>query len=570
VQLYDLSNGSPHGKPIGPAGGGQVMAISPGGQSALVIHSRDELRLWDVATGTPFGLPISDKGSLDVALFSPDGRILVTGSQEHTLAFWDAATGAQLGGFLPQPGAVDCGSFSPDGKTFVAGYDIGDAQLWDVATGTALGAPFPHPGSLTAALFSPDGKMLLTACDDGRARLWDVATRTHLLPPFPRGATSAAFRPDGRAFVTGDYDGLAQLWDTATGMPLGPPLSHGSVVRRQAFSPDGKVYFTSGGSHTIHMMANSPELPEDPDRLATWVEVLTGLSLDARKGSIQVLDNESWLERRERLRRQGGPPEPSVKQRFIPIHLRPDPTARARALMERESWEAAEAAFDEAVRARPRWVSIWLERGRFHMTRGHLEKATVDLAEAIRLQPWYLPSRYEHALSLLALGDQAGLRRACSDLLDRFGTTSDPHIANTGAWCCLLGPDAVADREAAVRLAELAVNDAAESEKANHLNTLGAALYRAGRFEEAIRRLEEGIRKRGGKSLPQDWVFLALSHHRLEHRAESRRWLDRLRDRQPSEDPGRWEDELEIRLLRSEAEAVIIHDPIFPADPFAH
>ena len=38
------------------------------------------------------------------------------------------------------------------------------------------------------------------------------------------------------------------------------------------------------------------------------------------------------------------------------------------------------------------------------------------------------------------------------------------------------------------------MNDAPEAEKPDFLNTLGAALYRAGRFEEAIRRLQEGIR----------------------------------------------------------------------------
>jgi len=27
--------------------------------------------------------------------------------------------------------------------------------------------------------------------------------------------------------------------------------------------------------------------------------------------------------------------------------------------------------------------------------------------------------------------------------------------------------------------------------------------------------------------------------------------------------------ELELRLLRSEAEALILYDPVFPADPFA-
>jgi tetratricopeptide (TPR) repeat protein len=103
------------------------------------------------------------------------------------------------------------------------------------------------------------------------------------------------------------------------------------------------------------------------------------------------------------------------------------------------------------------------------------------------------------------------------------------------------------------------------------LNTLGAALYRAGRFDEAIRRLEEGIQIRGGgPGDPTDWSLLAMAHHRLGHRDLARRWLERMGDYQPSESPSRFTRELEIRLLRSEAEAVVLFDPVFPADPFAH
>jgi len=158
---------------------------------------------------------------------------------------------------------------------------------------------------------------------------------------------------------------------------------------------------------------------------------------------------------------------------------------------------------------------------------------------------------------------------ACSDLLDRFGSLTSHHIANNVAWYCLLAPRAVANRAAPVRLARLAVNDAPEAEKPTFLNTLGAALYRAGRSQEALRRLEEGIRKRGGESLPQDWVFLAMAHHQLGHHAEARRWLDQLRAYRANEIPATFWNELEIRLLRSEAEAVILYDPAFPSDPFA-
>ena len=117
-------------------------------------------------------------------------------------------------------------------------------------------------------------------------------------------------------------------------------------------------------------------------------------------------------------------------------------------------WDEAEAAFDELVRARPYNASSWIERsrfhiarGRFHIARGQPERAVADFTRAIRIQPKNLGLRYCQALSLLAQGDQAGLRQACSDLLGRFGATADPQTANSVAWSCILGPDSVADRE---------------------------------------------------------------------------------------------------------------------------
>jgi tetratricopeptide (TPR) repeat protein len=237
--------------------------------------------------------------------------------------------------------------------------------------------------------------------------------------------------------------------------------------------------------------------------------------------------------------------------------------------VERKQWDAAEAAFDEAMRARPFNLAIVVERGEPYAKSALWSKAAAYYATKARQYPDVVRLHYCHLLSLLALGDEAGLRQACSELLDRFGSSTSHHIANDVAWDCLLAPGAVANYAAPVRLAEFAVNDAPESEKPTFLNTLGAALYRAGRSQEAIRRLEEGIRKRGGESLPQDWVFLAMSHQQLGHDTEARRWLDRLRAFRPNENPDAVWNELEIRLLRSEAEAVILYDPAFPSDPFA-
>jgi WD40 repeat protein len=572
VTHWDAATGLPIGPPMHHRGAETVPAVAYSPDGRILLTSGNALQRWDAATGKPIDSPLSHHDQVDVVAFSPDGKIIMTASQDGTIVLWDAVTGAPLGEPIPQPGSVDAVTFSPDGRSFATGLDVGSVQLWDVASRTPLGKPFPHPGAVSAVAYSPDGKALLTGCEDSAARLWDLESRTLLVPPLRHQGWvfAVAYSPDGESLLTGSRDQTARLWDAATGMALGPPLLHPHQVLSVAYSPDGKSILTGCSDGAARLFLRPSELPDDLERVATCVEVLTGLTLDARHGSIGVLDNASWRERRERMDRLGGPPVIGSEQRLDPFPFGTDPTARPRALMQRGRWDSVDASLDEVVRARPYSVSAWLERGKFHITRGHPEKAAADLAAAIRLRPEDLRIQYDYVLSLLALGDQASLQRTCSELLDRFGTTSDPHIANTGAWCCVLGQDAVADLEAPVRLAEFAVKNVDEARKADYLNTLGAAMYRAGHIEEAIRCLEEGIRKRGGEGSPEDWVFLALAHHRLGHRAESRRWLDRLRDPRTSERTRRWEDELEIQVLHSEAEAVILYDPIFPADPFTH
>jgi tetratricopeptide (TPR) repeat protein len=306
-------------------------------------------------------------------------------------------------------------------------------------------------------------------------------------------------------------------------------------------------------------------LPDDLPRLAAWVEVVTGLELDER-GAVRVLDGATWLERRRRLEQLGGPP-PDPAPRFDPILFGAQPAARGDAMAARGHWERAEAAYTEAIRARPFNRSIRAALTRFHVSRGHLDRSAATLAEAIRLTPDDAELGREFGLALLGAGDRAGWRVATAALLDRFGGTINPWTAHQVARSCVLGPAGAADPERTVRLAEAAAHGAGGSGKADALSTLGAALYRAGRCDEAIPRLEEAIRARGVPAT--GWAFLAMAHHRLGHRDAARRWLDRLREHQSSTDPARFWLELEVRLLRSEAEAVILHDPVFPDNPFA-
>ena len=92
-------------------------------------------------------------------------------------------------------------------------------------------------------------------------------------------------------------------------MPLGPPIPHPHQVVGVAFRPDGNGFLTGAYDYRARLFRKVPELADDLERVTAWVEVLTGLTLDAGQGAIRVLDNAAWLARREQLERLGGPPQ---------------------------------------------------------------------------------------------------------------------------------------------------------------------------------------------------------------------------------------------------------------------
>jgi tetratricopeptide (TPR) repeat protein len=109
---------------------------------------------------------------------------------------------------------------------------------------------------------------------------------------------------------------------------------------------------------------------------------------------------------------------------------------------------------------------------------------------------------------------------------------------------------------------------------------LAWSYLRAGRPEETLKRIDEadktGLRNPWFRPLSD--LVAAIAHHRLGHVAEARRLYDdsiRWFQSQQGEPLGWWPnssstDALSDESLRREAEALIVHDAAFPADPFAH
>ena len=75
-----------------------------------------------------------------------------------------------------------------------------------------------------------------------------------------------------------------------------------------AFTSDSEVRTgTTVGRVNIWNPTISP-LKEDLERITLWLQVATGMELDADSGEVRMLETGTWHERRGRLRKLGGAP----------------------------------------------------------------------------------------------------------------------------------------------------------------------------------------------------------------------------------------------------------------------
>jgi WD40 repeat protein/serine/threonine protein kinase len=171
---------------------------------------------------------------------------------------------------------------------------------------------------------------------------------------------------------------------------------------------------------------------------------------------------------------------------------------------------------------------------------------------------------YIFALADLHVGDIDGYRERCTECLQQFEETDDPGVCHWVAWSCVLAPNAVKDFNRVVELAECAVVKGSKTDQ--NLTALGAVLYRAGRFEEAVRKLSDlATEWEQGKELPTQtspaytWFFLAMAHHQLGNADQSQRYFELAADRAEQEMAGAagWNRKLTLQLLQSEAQSLL-------------
>jgi tetratricopeptide (TPR) repeat protein len=236
-------------------------------------------------------------------------------------------------------------------------------------------------------------------------------------------------------------------------------------------------------------------------------------------------------------------------------------------------YDKALADYSKAIELDPKYAVAWDNRAHGYAALTQWDKASSDFSKAVELNPDDHRARCLLALARLGAGDRSGYRHACAALLDRFGQAELP---NQALWYLVLAPDAVNDRNRLVHKAEAALRKDPQTGWASTI--LGATLYRADRFAEAIQRLNEANtawEQAGTKPAMYSpaylWFFLAMTHQRQGDALEARRWLTKAQkwmeqETQDSRNPA-WNRRLTLQLLRREAEQLLAAPATDPGAP---
>ena len=419
---------------------------------------------------------------------------------------------------------------SPDGRWAATGsHNSRDGvKVWSLPDGR-FEKQFPNSGMYAAPLFSPDGRWL-AICRGSELSLWTVGDWREG-PRFDGGALS--FSPDGRLLAFAQVAGSVRLVEAATGRLVGcldDPQQSRSL--RATFGADGsRLILTCDDSRSAHV----------------W-DLRT-----IRRGLVAMGLDWDW---------------PSLPERDVtppargPLHVVTDLGGHDFA------WGGFDPQeFDrlnEALEIDPGDLHAMLRRGRISLIMGRYDQAIADYTRALAIRPGdpgilagrgeanlrgkhYAPGFADCEASLAANPDQSTLQN---------------HLA----WAYVTAPPALRDPAKALTHAQRAVRLAPEM--AIYHNTLGVALYRLGRYRDAVIELETSLATTSREFAPFDLYSLAMCQF---HLGDYRRQSEGLPGTRPSalHDESRLVglDIEENQVFRVEAEALLGNGPTSQALP---
>jgi WD40 domain-containing protein len=321
--------------------------------------------------------------------------------------------------------------------------------------------------------------------------------------------------------VTASADGTARVWDVSTAGERWTLRGHEGTVHGAAFGPDSKRIATVAEDGVVRLW--------DAETGRGW------MTLTGHRGPVY---SAAFSPDGEWLATASG----DGTARLWSV----DPLPLARSLPGRELTPSERQRYGIDAAPPPEGDAGLADRG-----------PADPLAPQVRAAPADGGALAGAAVLCLEAGDRDGYRRLCAAVRDSLPRDSVDNT-NWATWTCVLGPGGLDDYEPVLRAAEKAFGPKPD---ADQLNTLGLILHRAGRFEDAVRRLDEAaLRDKADPNyqlhIASDRFLLAMAHARLGHGDAARELL-----RQAVTSLGRVADgsqgRREVELLRREAEGVV-------------
>jgi WD40 repeat protein len=507
----------------------------------LLSASKDgTVKVWD-AHSDPESTTVVEAGR-EVVAFSPDGSQFATVDKPRAVQIRDAATGQVVRTILaPVSSSL---AYSPDGRWIAAGCAGRTARIWEVRSDREVSLD-GHSEEVRGVAFSPDGTRLATVCTDQSVRVWDLSSHRvwstgpgRLWPSNHSEPYGVAFSPDGRWLAAGSDDRIVRVWDADTGREAFEPLrGHTGVVRGLAFHPESRWLASSGEDGVIRIWDLATR--GEPQQLSGHASPIWWLafSSDGRRLFSASTDDTAKIW------------DFATGQELLT--LRGHTNSVWGVAISRDSERLATASLDNTVK-------IW--DGRPWTPDAPEEREALCRLAFLFTKPLPRAAVIADLQGSTVLRPRA--REIALGLVDRYHEETDPEAYHRASWALVRQPYLNAIQ---YRFALLQAKEACRlaPDRQEYRLGLGAALYRAGRYQEAIATLKTADRP--DTSSPAVLAFLTLAHHRLDQAEPARADLGRLRALVKQPEQARNE---EAQAFLREVEA--IQDLAFPIDPFAH
>jgi eukaryotic-like serine/threonine-protein kinase len=211
--------------------------------------------------------------------------------------------------------------------------------------------------------------------------------------------------------------------------------------------------------------------------------------------------------------------------------------------------------------------------GGVHAQRGEWREALTNWEQVVKLAPNDHMGYMYLAPLLLQLDDVAGYKSLRAQILQSFGNTSDPRIAERMVGASLLIPPAAEEMTVIAKMADVAASGNTNGAAWGfNLYSVGLAQYRMGHYARAADLMRTAIPLGiGSYDRTAAHLILAMAQFHLDKRGASRASLARavkaLPNRLPKAGPldEGWASWISAHILLREAKALITSDPTLPS-----